>query len=184
MNVVFAQKEYGMKMPRSLTLFLLVTLLTVGLVSTSNAGLRLGGGIHYLRTVGDMKDIPGFDENSIGIIGSAKYKMLMFTIEGDMEVIPDYVGSEELMVQPQAYLLLGNFFYGGAGVGVGYLSKFGWQDPFYALRAGVDFTLGPVDLDVFASFRFQKAKDLKALDKEDLHALTLGALINFAFGGI
>jgi hypothetical protein len=173
-----------MKITRSLTLFLLAAVLIVGLVSTSNAGLRLGGGIHYLRTVGDMKDLDGFDENSIGILGSVKYKTGLFTIEGDMEVIPDYVGSEEIMVQPQAFLLLGNLIYGGAGIGVGYLSEFGWQDPFYALRAGVDLSLGPVDLDVFASYRFQKAKDLKALDKENLHAVTLGALINFAFGGI
>ena len=33
------------------------------------AGTRIGGGIHYLKTVGDIKDSPDFDENAIGFLG-------------------------------------------------------------------------------------------------------------------
>jgi len=45
-------------------------------------------------------------------------------------------------VAAAGYLLIGNLIYGGAGAGIGYLGDFGWQDPFFALRAGVDFMAG------------------------------------------
>jgi len=149
--------------------------------SSADAGLRVGGGIHYLRTVGDLKDQEGFDENAISFLGSVKYGFGLLTLEGDLEYIHDYVGSELYMIQPQAYALVGGLIYGGAGIGIGNLEEFGWQDPFYALRAGVDFNLGPVDLDVFGSYRFQKADDLKTLGSDDLDAITFGALIFFGF---
>lgn len=169
-------------MRRLLGTLVVLAILTVGLATNATAGLRVGGGIHYLRTVGDLKDSPGFDENAIGFLGSTKYSLGLITLEGDLEVIPDYVGSDQLMWQPQGFVLIGGPVYGGAGIGVGYLGDFGWQDPFFALRAGVDFMLGPVDLDVFASYRFQKAKDLSSLGEDDLNSITFGALAFFDLG--
>jgi hypothetical protein len=168
-------------MARSLRLLLILAVITVGLATSVHAGLRVGAGVHYLRTVGDLKDAPGFDENAFAFLGSLKYKAGFMTFEGDLEVIPDYIGSSETMWQPQAYALIGGLLYGGIGIGVGHLTDFGWQDPFYALRAGVDFMAGPLDLDVFASYRFQKAKDLSSLGEDDLNAITFGALITFGF---
>ena len=170
-------------MARFFTALLTLALLTMGLAADAQADLRIGGGLHYLKTLGDIKDTPGFDDNSIGFIGGAKYKGGLFTLEGDLEAIPDYVGSDKIMWQPQGYVLLGNLIYGGAGVGIGYLGDFGWQDPFFALRAGVDFMAGPLDLDVFASYRFQKAGDLKDLGSDDFNSITFGALIYFGLGG-
>jgi hypothetical protein len=75
--------------------------------------------------------------------------------------------------------MLGGFFYGGVGIGVGHIDG-DWQDePFYALRAGVDFALGGLDLDGYASYRFQSTGDLEGFGKKDLDALTFGALIRF-----
>lgn len=170
-------------MARPTITLLVLVLLTAGLAADANAGLRVGGGIHYLRTVGELKDSPGFDENAVGLLGAAKYATALFTVEGDLEIVPDYAGSDETMWQPQAYVLIGRMMYGGIGTGVGYLGDFGWQDPFFALRAGVDFMAGPLDLDVFASYRFQKSDDLSDLDEDDLNSITFGALINFAVGG-
>ena len=171
-------------MARSITTtaFIILALLAVGFVADASAGLRIGGGIHYLKTVGDIKDTPDFDENAIGFLGAVKYKTSLFTFEGDLELIPDYIGSSKMMWQPQAYAFIGGLIYGGAGIGVGYLNSFGWQDPFFALRAGVDFMAGPIDLDIFASYRFQKAGDLSALGEDDLNSITFGALINFGLG--
>jgi hypothetical protein len=160
-----------------------VVSLAAGLASAASADMRVGGGLHYLRTVGDIKDTPDFDENAIGIMGSFKYASTLLTFEGDLEFVPDYSGSSELLFEPQGFVLIGNLIYGGIGAGIGYLGAFGWQDPFFALRAGVDFKVGPVDLDVFATYRFQKAGDLSALGNDDLNSITFGALVFFGLGG-
>jgi len=146
----------------------------------ASADVRIGGGIHYLKTVGDLKDASGFDDQSVGFLGGVRLVGPLLTLEGDVEVVPDYAGSDEILWQPQGYAFVGNFFYGGVGIGVGYLGELGWQsDPFYALRVGVDFVLGSLDLDAFVSYRFQKADDLSALGSDDLNTLTLGAMIFF-----
>ena len=157
-------------------LVLCAVLLTV---APADAQLRFGGGVHYLRALGDIKDAPDFDENALGFMGSVDFRVPLLRIEGDVEFIPDYYNSSELMIQPQAYGLLGSLLYGGVGLGIGHLGNFGWQKPFFALRAGVDFMLGGLDLDVFASYRFQKADDLKTINEDSLNAITFAALIRF-----
>ena len=169
-------------MARPMITFLVLVLLTAGLAADATAGLRIGGGIHYLRTVGELKDSPGFDKNSTAFLGVAKYSIPLFRVEGDLEIVPDYVGSDKTMWQPQAYVFIGGLLYGGIGTGVGYLGDFGWQDPFFALRLGVDITVGAIDLDVFGSYRFQKADDLSHLGQDDLDSITLGALLSFELG--
>jgi hypothetical protein len=142
------------------------------------AGTRIGGGIHYLRTVGDIKDSPGLDPNDVGIMGSILFTGTLLRLEGDVEAIPDFGGSDKVMWQPQAYAMIGDFIYGGVGVGIGYFDG-DWQtNPFYALRAGVDFFAGGLDLDVFASYRFQKSSDLRYLG-DNLNSITFGALLRF-----
>jgi hypothetical protein len=163
-------------------LFLRVVLVVCAValfVAPASAGTRIGGGIHYLKTVGDIKDTPEFDDSAIGFLGSVAFAGSLLRVDADLEVIPDFAGSSEIMWQPQGYLLIGDFIYGGAGIGIGYLGDFGWQDPFYALRAGVDFPLGSVDLDIFATYRFQNAKDLEGLGSEDMNSITFGAIVRF-----
>lgn len=163
---------------KTLRIALLLVLIAVT-VGTASAGTRFGGGVHYLRTLGDIKDNPEIDENSFAFMGSVAFSGAMVRFEADLEIIPDYIGSDEMMLIPQGYVLLGNFIYGGLGIGVGHLGDFGWQDPFYALRAGVDFMAGGLDLDVFATYRIQKLSDLEGLSSDDANAITFGALIRF-----
>jgi hypothetical protein len=159
---------------------LLILCALVLFVAPASAGTRFGGGLHYLKTVGDIKDTPEFDDSAFGFLGSVEFGAgSLLRVDADLEVIPDYAGSSEIMWQPQGYLLIGDFIYGGAGIGIGYLGDFGWQDPFYALRAGVDFPLGSVDLDIFASYRFQTAKDLEGLGSDDMNSITFGAIVRF-----
>jgi hypothetical protein len=161
---------------------LLVCLVSAGVVaqaSTAAAGLRLGGGIHYLRTLGDIKDAEGFDENAIGIMLSAAYSLAMVRVEGDLEFIPDFGGTDEAMWEPQVYALLGDLFYGGLGTGIGYIDGDWQSQPFLALRAGANFVLAGLDLDAFATYRFQKDDNLKDVGSDDLDTITFGALVRF-----
>jgi len=143
------------------------------------AALQYGGGLHYLRTLGDIKDTPDFDENSVGFLASLLFAGPLLRVEGMAEFIPNYGGSSSTMIAPQGWLMLGGFIYGGAGIGIGYIDD-DWQDnPFYALRAGVNLGLAGLALDVFTSYQFQSTSDLEGLGKKDLDALTFGALIRF-----
>lgn len=168
-----------MKRTFAISAIMIVCSFLVMTVSPLQAGTRFGGGIHYLRTLGDIKDTPGFDENAMGFMGSALLTTPLIKIEGDIEYIPNFGIDNKDMWQPQAYALIGNFIYGGVGIGIGYIDG-GWQDnPFYALRAGVDFFLAGLDLDAFASFRFQKVNDLKYSGNDDLNSITFGVLVRF-----
>jgi hypothetical protein len=146
---------------------------------TDAAGLRLGGGVHYLRTVGDIKDDADFDENSLGFLGSLMLPLPLVRVEGIVEWIPDY-GGQNSMIQPQAWALLGTGLYAGVGVGIGY-SDGEWQEnEFWALRAGLNLPLGGLDLDGFATYRIQSTAELEGLGKKDLDAVTFGAILRFS----
>lgn len=164
-----------MKLLRIALLVCLVALVA----APASAGTRIGGGVHYLKTVGDIKDNADFDENALGFLGSIAFTGGLFRFEADVEFIPDYAGSGELMIAPEGYALIGDLIYGGLGLGVGHLGDFGWQDPFFDLRAGVDFMAGSLDLDVFATYRFAKMGDLSGLGSDDANSVTFAALIRF-----
>ncbi len=154
----------------------------VTLAPQAQAGHRIGGGIEYLRTLGDIKDSSEFDANSIGLIGSYQYTMAALRIEGDLELIPDFGGTDELLFEPQAYVLLGGLIYGGMGIGTAYFDGDWLDDPFFALRAGVDFPLGAFAIDGYALYRFHDTKLLEDLDEEDLDSITFAAVIRFPIG--
>ncbi|MCB1182517.1 hypothetical protein KDM41_03715 [bacterium] len=165
---------------KSLLRLTLVLGLAVLAASPAAAGAKLGGGIHYLKTVGDLKDVEGFDDSAIGFMGSVAFDGPLLRLEGDVEFIPSYAGTDELYWSPQAYAMIGQFIYGGVGVGVGHMGGgFGWQDPWYALRAGVRLGLGGLDLDVFGTYRFEKFGDLEGVTTDDMNSVTLGALVHF-----
>ena len=85
-----------------------------GAIDTAYSGHRFGGGLHYLRTVGEIKDAPEWDENAVGIIGSYQYAPGLLKLEFDLEWVPSYGGNES-MIQPQGYLLIGGLIYAELG---------------------------------------------------------------------
>jgi hypothetical protein len=145
---------------------------------TAVAG-QIGGGIHYLSTVGDIKDSQGIDDSNYNLVASYKQPLALLSIEADVEFVPDYLGSDKMLYQPQAFALIGGLIYGGAGIGWGYIDGEWFDDPFYALRAGVDFPLGKIHLDVNANYRFLNTKALNSLDDSDLDSVTFGAIVRF-----
>jgi hypothetical protein len=142
---------------------------------------QLGAGLHYLRTVDDLGS--EFSQDDFSVFGTLTVPVAMLKIEGNVEWVPDYLGSDEHLIQPAAYGLLPlGPIYGGVGIGIGYLpgDLAGWAtNPFYALRAGMDLALGGLALDVFASYRFQNASFVEGASHVDLDALTLAAQIKF-----
>lgn len=159
----------------------IIILLLIWMPGTAECGSSIGGGLHYLRTLGSIKDNSEWDPDAIGFLVSYQYEFTLLKMEADLEWIPDYGGTDESLFQPHAWALIGGLIYGGAGIGIGYWDG-DWQDnPFYALRAGVDLGLGPVSLDAYASYRFQDSKVFEDMDEDDLDALTFAAIVRFDF---
>ena len=156
-------------------------LFVTGMPETAECGSSMGGGINYLRTLGSIKDNSEWDPDAVGFLVSYQRDFTLLRIEADVEWIPDYGGTDEALIQPQAWALIGALIYGGAGIGIGYWDG-DWQDnPFYALRVGVDLGLSSVTLDAFASYRFQTSQVFEDIDQDDLDALTFGAIVRFDF---
>ncbi len=153
-------------------------LLISGWTADAAAGQRFGGGFHYLRNLGDIKAY-GYEQDSYSLLGSYQLTGPLLKLEGAVEYIFDFAGVEEPMWQPSAWLLAGGSIYGGAGVGIGYIDGDWQDDPFYAIRAGVDLVFGNLWLDIFATYRFQSDPDLEALTGEDLDSITFAAVLRF-----
>jgi hypothetical protein len=145
--------------------------------SYAQLGLRVGGGVHYLKTVGDIKDAPEFDENAFNLVASAQAGSGLVKFEADVEWVPDYGGSGNSLWLPQAFALVGGLVYGGAGIGTGFIDGEWFDKPFYALRAGVDFPLGPVSVDINANYRFIDSSVFETVDDEDFDSITFGAIV-------
>jgi hypothetical protein len=146
---------------------------------------RIGFGYHYFETLDDIDSLSDIDDSGNSLVFSYQYLpggLLRF--EGDVEYYPDgYGGSLEEAWAPQAYVLLGRFFYGGVGVGVthsdGFLSGDEWSDPWYAAKVGIDLLLLPkFHLDINANYR---AGAFDELDEAESDAITLGASARFSF---
>lgn len=168
-------------------LMLLATIVAVSMTGTASASkLWLGGGIHYLRNVDDITEDGAIDlnQNSFSILASAKRGFGLISIDGQLEYIFDYAGTGEAMFQPSIWGLVGGFLYGGLGIGIGNIDG-DWQDnPFYALRAGVAVPLDKIELDFYATYRFQEnGLNFSELTDESFNSLTLAGIVRFGLGG-
>jgi hypothetical protein len=144
---------------------------------------RLGGGVHYWRTVDDLED-EGFDEiedDGRSFVLSYQYVPAgLVKIQLDAEYFEEgFGGATEEAISPQLYLVLGSRLYAAVGVGLTYSDEFenSWSDPFYAARVGMDFLLLPrTHLDLNANYR---ADAFGELEEADTDAITLGAVVRF-----
>jgi hypothetical protein len=154
--------------------------------AASAAEHRIGGGIHYWRTLDDLED-EGFDLEEDGTAYVVSYQFLpagIFRFELGVEYFPEeFGGADEEVFSPQAFVLVGHGFYAGVGVGVLRSSGFSGDDvsdPFYAVRGGFELTLIPrLHLDLNANYR---ADAWNALEDVEIDTLTLGAQVRIGFG--
>ena len=169
-------------MNRSLIAVLsLVLAMTIAVPATA---AQFGLGLHYLRTIEEIgSSDDGFSQNDWAILGSISIPIAIVRVEGDLEWVPDYLGSDDHLWVPSVHGFLDlGLIYGGVGMGWSYLTGDfgGWAtNPWYGLRGGVQFGLGGLSLDGFLSYRFQSASFADGVQNVNLDAFTIGAQIKF-----
>lgn len=154
-------------------------ILALAIPGLAAAEHRIGFGYHYWKTVDDLDDFSDIEDDGYATVISYQYLPGgLIRFEFDLEYFPDgFAGSSEKAYSPQAYVMVGRFFYAGVGVGVtqsdGFADGDEWSDPWYAARAGIDMLLLPkLHLDINANYR---ADAFKELEEADTDALTFGA---------
>ena len=151
--------------------------------SIAQAGRSIGAGLNYWHALKDI-DFSEFDQD--GVSWFVTYRSTgghFIGWEANLELMPEgFMASPKKVYAPQAYALIRMVITGAVGIGW-YYSDGEWADePFYALRAGMEFPLLPkVTLDVTANYRFTKWGDLKDEEGDvkviDTDTIMLGAAL-------
>ena len=141
---------------------------------------RIGVGANYWMMLDDI-DVDNIDEDGVSWLATYQYKAAaLLKLEADLEVFPDdFEGLDGVVYAPQAYLVVGSTIYAALGVGVFYADGDFADDPFYALRAGLDLEILPqLYLDLNANYRFADwAHPSDIADDIDGDTLMLGAAV-------
>ncbi len=162
------------------TVLILLALFVLPSAQAGDNGHRIGVGANYWVAIDDIK-VDNIDKDGFIYLLSYQYRPTLIGLQVDLECLPDLFG--ENAIAPAAYLVVGSAIYGAAGIGT--VSQDGdWaDDPFFALKAGLDLELLPhIYLDLSGSYRFStKYKVKDALDEIDTDTVFLGAAARIAF---
>ena len=141
---------------------------------------RLGVGANYWTALDSIK-VNDVDDDGFSYLVTYQYRPGLLGLQLDVEFLPDRFGKDAYA--PAAYVVLGGFIYAAAGIGMIHQDGDWADDPFLALKAGLDLELLPrIYFDISASYRFDSKTDLgDAVDKIDTDTLFLGAAVRFAF---
>lgn len=159
---------------------LLLAALSLMLVPQAWAGEhRIGGGANYWVAVEDI-DAEGADDDGFSYLASYQYMMDFVGLELDVEFLPDRFG--ETALAPEAYFLIGKAIYAGAGIGIVHADGGFADEPFFALRAGLNLEILPaIFVDVSANYRFNDSADLDGEASDiDTDTVFLGAAVRFS----
>ena len=140
---------------------------------------RPGGGVNYGVALEDL-DEDDVDEDGFSYLISYQYMMDWVGVELDVELLPDRF--DEDAVAPAAWFLLGKTLYAGAGIGIVNSDGDFADEPFFALRAGLNLELLPsLYADLSVNYRFNDEADLDDDDRNiDTDTLFLGAAVRFS----
>lgn len=168
---------------------LVVAVVAVGLTWLAPAPAALAGthsigvGANYWKTLNDIevKDVVDIDESGLSWLASYQYAPEgIFKFEFDLEYYPELGPERETFWSPEVFVLVGGTLYAGAGVGVYYDGDVFNNNPFFMLRAGIDFAILPfLSLDINANYRFN---DWDTLEKDDIdtNTIRLGAALRLS----
>jgi hypothetical protein len=156
-----------------------------GFVDTAQADSahRIGAGVHYWVALDDI-DVDDVDENGLDLVFSYQYVSAgFFKFEADLGLRDKgYAGADQSVWSPQAYFLIGKGLYAGVGVGINYSDGDFAENPFYALRAGVELEVLPsIFLDINANYRFEQWDFDEIEEDVDTDTVTLGAIVRLQF---
>jgi hypothetical protein len=159
-------------------------MLLLAIASAANspaADHRIGGGINYWVTLEDIElDSKKFDNDGVAYLASYQYWPGLLGLELDLEILPDRFG--ETAFAPEAYILLGRSVYCGLGIGILYSDEDFAEEPFFALRAGLNLELLPgIYADFYGNYRFNDSAQLKGEETDiDTDTVFLGAALRLA----
>jgi hypothetical protein len=158
-------------------------LLAAGSVRGADDNNRIGVGARYWQTI-DNIDVDRIDEDGFTFIASYQHWFGLLGMELAVEWYKKgFAGSPDDIYAPQALLLVGKGIYAAAGIG-GYFRDGEFADePFYVLRAGLNFEVLPsLYLDINANYRFENTDDLERRATDiDTDTVSLGAAVRMAF---
>lgn len=161
-------------------LCLMLLLFLVGIGGPAMAGEhRIGLGANYWVAMDDI-DFEDVDDDGFSYLASYQYWPGLLGFEVDLEILPDKYG--ESAFAPQAFVLVGRSLYAGAGIGFEYRDSDFADEPFFALRAGLNLELLPgIYCDIYGTYRFN---DSAELDNEatdiDSDTVFLGAAVRLS----
>ncbi len=160
--------------PVILALFLLPS------ARAADSAHRIGAGANYWVCIDDI-DVDNVDEDGFSYLVSYQYRPTLVGLQADVEFLPDLFGEDA--IAPAAYLVVGKTIYAAAGAGIVNLDGEWADEPFLALKAGLDLEILPgLFLDLSASYRFNSETDLEeAVDAIDTDTVFLGAAARIGF---
>lgn len=164
---------------KKLLLSLLVLLFCLASAPAADQAHRIGAGVNYWVALDDLD--ASLDEEGLSYLATYQYRPTLVGFQADVEFLPDLFG--ENAIAPAAYLLVGSAIYAAAGAGILNVDGEWAEEPFFALKAGLDLELLPsIYLDLSASYRFNYGIDLDdALDEIDTDTVFLGAGLRLGF---
>jgi hypothetical protein len=164
---------------KNLTLILAAfALLALG-AARAEGNNRLGVGANYWMVIDDIES--DVDDDGFSYLASYQHRGGLLGVELAAEFFPDRFGQDAWA--PQAYIILGSGIYVAAGAGMLSIDGEWADDPFYALKAGLNFEILPsLYLDISANYRFSEKEQLED-DSSDIDTDTvfLGAAARLGF---
>lgn len=142
-------------------------------------GSTLGVGATYWTSIDDI-DVDNIEDDGFTFLASYQFWPSLIGFEVDLEVDPDKYG--ETAVSPEFFVVVGGTVYGAAGVGWQYWDSEFADEPFFALRAGLNLELLPgIFCDIYGTYRFSDKEDLDNDRKDiDTDTIYLGAMLRFS----
>ncbi|MCC5843699.1 MAG: hypothetical protein JJU05_05550 [Verrucomicrobia bacterium] len=139
---------------------------------------RIGGGMNYWVAVDDITSETDDDGFSYFISYQRRPQLIGWDLA--LEFLPDRFGEDALA--PQFHFLIGQGIYAAAGAGWVHQDGGFVDDPFFSLRAGLNFQVLPgVFFDLFGNYRFNEKAELSDSDtKISTDTVFLGVALRFS----
>jgi hypothetical protein len=173
----FPYKECNMK---NWIVLILAVLFLLPMAQAANQAHRIGLGVNYWYALDDI-EFDDIDETGFSYLVSYQFRPTLIGLQIDVEFLPDLFGEDA--IAPAAYLVVGKAIYAAAGIGIVNQDGDFADEPFLALKAGLDLEVLPsIFLDISGSYRFSSKFDMgEALDEIDTDTVFLGAAVRMAF---